>query len=158
MRFQLEIKGLEARLRLEALVTPKRQALTRYQALLAPLLHVAEMAFPQQLKTSIFRLLGYIGRQFKRQQPPLWWRWKEIVDMRFDDSIVCCRSDCSSSNDEVFSCSLLRHTHRAIFHHIRPNQRCHTFQHLQRQGGSEAKVVSAFAWHECGQGTEIVIT
>jgi hypothetical protein len=36
MRFQREIKGLEARQRLEALVIPKRQALTRLQALLAP--------------------------------------------------------------------------------------------------------------------------
>ncbi len=51
---------LEARQRLEALVIPKRQALTRLQGLLAPLLQVAEMAFPQQLKTSIFRLIGYI--------------------------------------------------------------------------------------------------
>ncbi len=50
---------LEARQRLEALVIPKRQALTRLQVLLAPLLQVAEMAFPQQLKTSIFRLFGY---------------------------------------------------------------------------------------------------
>jgi len=36
MRFQREIKGLEARQRLEALVVPNRQALTRLQALLAP--------------------------------------------------------------------------------------------------------------------------
>jgi len=50
---------LEARQRLEALVIPKRQALTRHQAFLAPLLYVAEMAFPPQLKTSIFRLFGY---------------------------------------------------------------------------------------------------
>jgi len=49
MRFQREIKGLEARQRLEALVIPKRQALTRLQGLLAPLLHRAEMAFLQQL-------------------------------------------------------------------------------------------------------------
>jgi hypothetical protein len=59
MRIQREIKGLEARQRLEALVVPKRQALTRHQTLLAPLLHVAEMAFPQQSKTSIFRLFEY---------------------------------------------------------------------------------------------------
>jgi len=60
MLFLREIKVLEARQRLEALVIPKRQALTRHQALLAPLLHVAQIAFPQQLKTSIFRLIGYI--------------------------------------------------------------------------------------------------
>jgi hypothetical protein len=36
MIFQREIKGLEARQGLEALVVPKRQVLTRYQALLAP--------------------------------------------------------------------------------------------------------------------------
>ena len=36
MRFQREIKVLEARQRLEALVVPKRQALTRHQGLLAP--------------------------------------------------------------------------------------------------------------------------
>jgi len=48
---------------LEALVIPKRQALTRLQGLLAPLLQVAEMAFPQQLKTSIFRLFGYIDAE-----------------------------------------------------------------------------------------------
>jgi len=60
MLFLREIKVLEARQRLEALVIPKRQALTRLQGLLAPLLHVAEMTFPQQLKTSIFRLFGYI--------------------------------------------------------------------------------------------------
>ncbi len=53
---------LEARQRLEALVIPKRQALTRLQGLLAPLLQVAEMAFPQQLKTSIFRLIGSIPK------------------------------------------------------------------------------------------------
>jgi len=52
---------LEARQRLEALVIPKRQALTRLQGLLAPLLDIAEMAFPQQLKTSILRLFGYIS-------------------------------------------------------------------------------------------------
>ena len=46
---------LEARQRLEALVIPKQQALTRLQGLLAPLLRVAEMAFLQLLKTSIFR-------------------------------------------------------------------------------------------------------
>jgi len=51
---------LEARQPLEALVIPKRQGLTRHQGLLAPLLHLAEMTFPQQLKTSIFRLLGYV--------------------------------------------------------------------------------------------------
>jgi len=34
MRFQREIKGLEVRQRLEALVIPKRQALTRHQELL----------------------------------------------------------------------------------------------------------------------------
>ncbi len=60
MLFLREIKVLEARQRLEALVIPKRQALTRLQGLLAPLLHMAEMAFPQQLKTSIFKLIGYI--------------------------------------------------------------------------------------------------
>jgi len=60
MLFLREIKVLEARQRLEALVIPKRQALTRLRGLLAPLLHVAEMAFPQQFKTSIFRLFGYI--------------------------------------------------------------------------------------------------
>jgi hypothetical protein len=59
MLFLREIKVLEARQRLEALVIPKRQALTRHQALLAPLLHVAQLAFPPQLKTSIFRLIGY---------------------------------------------------------------------------------------------------
>jgi plasmid maintenance system killer protein len=48
MRFQREIKGLEARQRLEALVIPKRQALTRLQGLLATLRHRAEMAFLQQ--------------------------------------------------------------------------------------------------------------
>jgi hypothetical protein len=37
MLFLREIKVLEARLRLEALVVPKRQALTRHQALLAAL-------------------------------------------------------------------------------------------------------------------------
>ena len=62
MLFLREIKVLEARQRLEALVIPKRQALTRLQGLLAPLLHVAEMAFPQQLKTSIFKLIGYIPK------------------------------------------------------------------------------------------------
>jgi hypothetical protein len=36
MRFQREIKGFEARQRLEALVIPKRQALTQHQRLLAP--------------------------------------------------------------------------------------------------------------------------
>jgi hypothetical protein len=46
MLFLREIKVLEARQRLEALVIPKRHALTRLQGLLAPLLHVAEMAFP----------------------------------------------------------------------------------------------------------------
>jgi len=51
---------LEARQRLEALVIPKRQSLTLLQGLLAPLLQKAEMAFLQQLKTSIFRLFGYI--------------------------------------------------------------------------------------------------
>jgi hypothetical protein len=60
MLFLREIKVLEARQRLEALVIPKRQALTRLQGLLAPLLHLPEMAFSQQLKTSIFRLFGYI--------------------------------------------------------------------------------------------------
>ena len=64
MLFLREIKVLEARQRLEALVIPKRQALTRHQALLAPLLHKAQIAFPQQLKTSIFRLIGYITKQF----------------------------------------------------------------------------------------------
>jgi hypothetical protein len=59
MLFLREIKVLEARQCLEALVIPKRPALTRLQGLLAPLLHVAEMAFPQQLKTSIFKLFGY---------------------------------------------------------------------------------------------------
>jgi len=62
MLFLLEIKVLEARQRLEALVIPKRQALKRLQGLLAPLLEVDEMAFPQQLKTSIFRLIGYIPK------------------------------------------------------------------------------------------------
>jgi len=62
MLFLREIKVLEARQRLEALVIPKRQALTLHQALLAPLLHVAEMAFLPQLKTSIFRLFGYIPK------------------------------------------------------------------------------------------------
>jgi len=47
MLFLREIKVLEARQRLEALVIPKRQALTRLQGLLAPLLQVAEMAFLQ---------------------------------------------------------------------------------------------------------------
>ncbi len=56
---------LEARQRLEALVIPKRQALTRLQGLLGPLVKVAEMAFPQQLKTSIFRFLGYIPKQLE---------------------------------------------------------------------------------------------
>jgi hypothetical protein len=37
MLFLREIKVLEARQRLEALVVPKRQALTRHQALLAAL-------------------------------------------------------------------------------------------------------------------------
>jgi hypothetical protein len=60
MLFLREIKVLEARQRLEALVIPKRQALTRLQGLLAPLLQVTDMAFPQQLKMSIFRLFGYI--------------------------------------------------------------------------------------------------
>jgi hypothetical protein len=36
IRFQREIKGFEASQRLEALVIPKRQALTRHQELLAP--------------------------------------------------------------------------------------------------------------------------
>jgi len=53
---------LEARQRLEALVIPRRQALTRVQGLLAALLYVAEMAFPQQLKTSNFRLIGSIPK------------------------------------------------------------------------------------------------
>jgi hypothetical protein len=53
MLFLREIQGLEARQRLEALVIPKRQTLTLLQGLLAPLLHIAEMAFLQQLKTSI---------------------------------------------------------------------------------------------------------
>jgi len=65
MLFLREIKGLEARQRLEALVIPKRQALTRHQGLLAPLLHVAKIAFLQQLKTSIFRLLGYLPKQLE---------------------------------------------------------------------------------------------
>jgi hypothetical protein len=60
MLFLREIKALEARQRLEALVIPKRQALTRLQGFLAPLLHIAEMAFLQLLKKSIFRLFGYI--------------------------------------------------------------------------------------------------
>jgi Pyruvate/2-oxoacid:ferredoxin oxidoreductase delta subunit len=59
MLFLREIKVLEARQRLEALVIPKRQVLTRLQELLAPSMHVTQMAFPQQLKTSIFRLFGY---------------------------------------------------------------------------------------------------
>jgi len=45
MRFLREIKGLEARQRLEALVIPKRQALTRLQGLLAPSMHVAKNGF-----------------------------------------------------------------------------------------------------------------
>jgi len=61
MLFFREIKVLEARQRLEALVIPKRPTLTLLQGLLAPLLHLAEMAFPQHLKTSIFRLFGYIN-------------------------------------------------------------------------------------------------
>jgi hypothetical protein len=65
MLFLREIKVLEARQPLEALVIPKRQGLTRLQALLAPLLHAAEMAFPQQLKTSIFKLFGYIPNQLE---------------------------------------------------------------------------------------------
>jgi len=61
MLFLREIKGLEARRRLEALVIPKRQALTWLQGLLAPLLlHRAVLIFPKQLKTSIFKLFGYI--------------------------------------------------------------------------------------------------
>jgi hypothetical protein len=67
MLFLREIKALEARQRLEALVIPKRQALTRLQGLLAPLLHITEMAFLKQLKTSIFRLFGY--RPCRRIQP-----------------------------------------------------------------------------------------
>jgi len=63
MLFLREIKVFEARQRLEALVIPKRQALTRLQGLLAPLLNLAEMAFSQQLKTSIFRLFGYIDAE-----------------------------------------------------------------------------------------------
>jgi hypothetical protein len=59
MLFLREIKVLEARQQLEALVIPKRQGLTRLQGFLAPWRHMAEMAFPQQLKTSIFRLFGY---------------------------------------------------------------------------------------------------
>jgi hypothetical protein len=59
MLFLREIKVLEARQRLEALVIPKRQALTRLQGLLAPLLHVAEMTFPQQIKTSVCNDVGY---------------------------------------------------------------------------------------------------
>jgi hypothetical protein len=59
MLFLREIKVLEARQRLEALVIPKRQTLTRLQGLLAPLLHIAEIDLLQQLKTSIFRLFGY---------------------------------------------------------------------------------------------------
>jgi len=65
MLFLREIKVLEARQHLEALVIPKRQVLTRLQGLLGPLLKVVEMAFPQQLKTSIFRLLGYIPNQLE---------------------------------------------------------------------------------------------
>jgi len=57
--FLRETKVLEARQRLEALVIPKRQALTRLQGLLAPLLQVTQIAFQLQLKTSIFRLIGY---------------------------------------------------------------------------------------------------
>jgi len=64
MLFLREIKVLEARQRLETLVIPKRQALTRLQGLLAPWLHVAEMTFPQQLKTSIFRLFGCIALHY----------------------------------------------------------------------------------------------
>jgi hypothetical protein len=60
-----EIKVLEARQRLEALVIPKRQALRRLQGLLAPSLYLAEIAFPQLLKTSIFRLFGYIPNQLE---------------------------------------------------------------------------------------------
>jgi len=59
MLFLREIKVLEARQRLEALVIPKRQGITRLQGLLAPWRHMAEIAFRQQLKTSIFRLFGY---------------------------------------------------------------------------------------------------
>jgi hypothetical protein len=43
MRFQREIKGFEARQRLEALVIPKRQALTQHQRLLAPSAEAAEL-------------------------------------------------------------------------------------------------------------------
>ncbi len=59
---------LEARQRLEALVTPKRQALTRLQGLLAPLLHLAEMAFPQQVKTVQQRQIQ--PRQSAQQKSP----------------------------------------------------------------------------------------
>jgi hypothetical protein len=62
MLFLREIKVLEARQRLEALVIPKRQGLTRHQGLLAPLLNLAEMPFAPQLKTSIFKLYGYIPK------------------------------------------------------------------------------------------------
>jgi hypothetical protein len=65
MLFLREIKGLEARQRLEALVIPKRQALTRLQGLLAPLIQLAEMVFSPQIKTSIFRLIGYIPKQLE---------------------------------------------------------------------------------------------
>jgi len=41
--------------------SPKHPTATlRLQGLLAPLLHVADMAFPQQLKMSIFKLFGYM--------------------------------------------------------------------------------------------------
>jgi hypothetical protein len=43
---------LEARQRLEALVIPKRQALTRVQGLFAPLLHGAKSAFLSRLGIS----------------------------------------------------------------------------------------------------------
>jgi hypothetical protein len=62
MLFLGEIKGLEARQRLEALVIPKRQALTRLQGLFTPLIQLAEMVFSTQIKTSIFRLFGYIPK------------------------------------------------------------------------------------------------
>jgi len=57
--FLREIKVLEVRQSLEALVILKRQALTQLQGLLAPSLHVAKMAFLQPLKTSFFMWFGY---------------------------------------------------------------------------------------------------
>ena len=65
MLFLREIKGLEARQRLEALVIPKRQALTQRQGLLAPPSNSVVVIFLEQLKTSIFRLFGYIPNGFQ---------------------------------------------------------------------------------------------